>query len=73
MHRFRLVVFGACLAAFISGCGEDQPNASAQPGEANAAFGKKSADMMKSANAGMDPKIAKKGNAAPPTAAAPAK
>jgi len=57
MNRFRLMVFSAFVAAgMISGCGEDQPNAPAQPAEVNVDFAKKTADMMKNANSGMDPK-----------------
>jgi hypothetical protein len=66
MHRLRFAVFTAFVAGVISGCGEDQPNAAAQPNEVNADFAKKSVDMMKSANAGMDPKAARKGLGAPP-------
>ena len=38
MYRFRLMLFSAFVAGMISGCGEDQPNAPAQPGEVNAAI-----------------------------------
>lgn len=42
------------------GCGENQPNAPAQPAEVSSAdFAKKTADMMKNANTGMDPKQSK--------------
>jgi hypothetical protein len=59
MNRFRLMLVTAFVAGMISGCGEDQPNAPAQPSEVNADFGKKTADMMKNANSGIDPKNAK--------------
>ena len=78
MRRLRYVVLGACLfvpCAFV-GCGEDQPNAPAKPTEVNADFAKKTADMMKGASAGMDPKAVKKSGAptaAPKPAPAPAK
>jgi hypothetical protein len=49
----------AFVIGMISGCGEDQPNAPAQPGEVNADFAKKTVDMMKEANAAIDPKKAK--------------
>ncbi len=68
MYRFRLMLLSACVAGMISGCGEDQPNAPAQPGEVNVDFAKKTADMMKNANSGMDPKKSK-----PAPAPAPAK
>jgi hypothetical protein len=54
MYRFRVMLLSALVAGMISGCGEDQPNAPAQPAELNADFAKKTADMMKSANSGMD-------------------
>lgn len=42
-----------------AGCGEDQPNKPAQPEDVSSAdFAKKTADMMKDANTGMDPKKA---------------
>jgi hypothetical protein len=59
MRRFRWVLLSGFLACFAGGCGEDQPNAPAKPEEVNADFAKKSADMMKSANVGMDPKALK--------------
>jgi hypothetical protein len=64
MYRFRVMVLSALMAGMISGCGEDQPNAPAQPGEVNADFAKKTADMMKSANSGINPKNAKQAPAA---------
>jgi hypothetical protein len=60
MYRFRVMLLSGLMAGMTSGCGEDQPNAPAQPGDLNADFAKKTADMMKSANSGIDPKIAKK-------------
>jgi hypothetical protein len=48
------------LAGLISGCGEGQPNAPAQPTDLGKDFGQKSQDMMKNANSGMDLKGAKK-------------
>jgi len=66
MHRLRYVFAAAVLVGFIPGCGgEDQPNASATPEQVNADFGAKSAELMKNANTGMDPKKAKSGGAAP--------
>jgi len=63
MRRLRYVVLTAFLTGAIPGCGgESQPNAPAQPEEVNADFGKKSADMMKNANSGMDLKAAKEAN-----------
>ena len=42
-----------------AGCGEDQPNKPAQAEDVNSAdFTKKTGDMMKAANSGMDPKKA---------------
>jgi hypothetical protein len=67
MHRLRLTLLIAFLAGIISSCGEDQPNAPAQPGEVTADFAKNAADMMKKANTGMDPKAAKQAKTAPPT------
>jgi hypothetical protein len=52
----------AFLTGILTGCtGEDQPNAPANPEEVNADFAKKTSDMMKAANTGMDPKKAKSG------------
>jgi hypothetical protein len=65
MNRLRSAVLAGFLAGLIPGCGEDQPNRPAQPDEVTADFGKKSADMMKAANAGMDPKKARAGGSAP--------
>jgi hypothetical protein len=64
MRRLSLIVGAGFLGCVIGGCGENQPNAPAQPAEANADFIKKTADMMKDANAGMDLKKARS-NAAP--------
>ena len=68
MHRLRTAVVAAFLTGVVLGCdGQEQPNAPAKPEEVNADFAKKSADMMKAANVGMDPK-----NLKSPAAAAPA-
>jgi hypothetical protein len=65
MYRLRCALLAGFLASLIAGCGEDQPNRPAQPNEVNADFARKSADMMKAANTGMDPKKAKAGSSAP--------
>lgn len=65
MRRFRAALLTVFMASFIPGCGEDQPNAPAKPEEVNADFGAKTADMMRGANTGMDPKKAKAGTPAP--------
>ena len=60
MHRFRYLLFAVSLFGFAAaGCGEDQPNASAKPEEVTPDFSKKSGDMMREANNGMDPKMLK--------------
>ena len=59
MYRLRLVLSTVLLAGIFSGCSEDQPNAPAQPDQTGADFQKKTADMMKAANSGMDVKKAK--------------
>jgi hypothetical protein len=53
MKRLCSVICVAFLAGMISGCGDgsDSPNAT-PPTETNADFAKKTADMMKDANAG---------------------
>ena len=61
MRRLQCVVWTALLAGVFAGCGDDQPNAPAQPNEVNQEFVSKTADMMKSANTGMDPKMLNKG------------
>ena len=62
MRRLQYVVGTALLAGVFSGCGEDQPNAPAQPSEVNTKeFISKTTDMMKAANTGMDPKMLNKG------------
>lgn len=61
MHRFRGFIFTAVVAAFLSGCSEDQPNAPAKPEQVNTDFAAQSAADMAKANAGMDPKALKKG------------
>ena len=58
MDRKQMLVLAVLLGAVLPGCGEDQPNAPAAPSEVNADFGKKSQDMMKEANSGMDLKKA---------------
>jgi len=59
MRRLSLAIAAALLGCIISGCGEDQPNAPAQQSELTPDFAAKTADMMKNANTGMDPKAAK--------------
>jgi hypothetical protein len=56
MRRYGFLLLGLAISCFSGGCGEDQPNASAAPEAVNADFAKKSADMMKAANSGMDKK-----------------
>lgn len=56
MRRYRAALLTLFLAGIITGCSENQPNAPAKPEEVNADFGAKTADMMKNANTGMDPK-----------------
>lgn len=65
MRPLRYLLVGAVLfgGGALVGCGEDQPNAAAQPQDLGPDFAKKTADMMKSANSGMDPKQAKKPHA----------
>jgi hypothetical protein len=65
MNRLRCALLAGLLAGLIPGCGEDQPNRPASPEEATPDFARKSADMMKAANAGMDPKKARTGGMAP--------
>jgi hypothetical protein len=59
MRRLSLAIAAAFLGCIFSGCGENQPNAPAEPSDVNADFVKKTTDMMKAANTGMDPKAAK--------------
>jgi hypothetical protein len=60
MRRLSLMFAVAFLGCILSsGCGENQPNAPAEPTDLNADFAKKTADMMKDANKGMDLKGAK--------------
>jgi len=59
MRRLTLAIAALLLSCAFSGCGESQPNAPAEPTEVNADFAKKTADMMKDANTGMDPKAVK--------------
>jgi len=61
MHRFRFAFAAALLLGSISGCGQDQPNPSAQPGDLTSEFAQKTADQMKAANTGMNPKQAHPG------------
>jgi hypothetical protein len=63
MKRFRGAFAVAFLAGLLTGCGEDQPNQPASGSDLTPDFAAKSADMMKSANAGMNPKAAKSANA----------
>lgn len=56
MRRLSLALAAGFLACLFSGCGENQPNAPAEPSDVNADFVKKTTDMMKEANTGMDPK-----------------
>jgi hypothetical protein len=65
MNRLRLTLLTAFLAGVVSGCSEDQPNTSTPPSEAGPEFAKKTADMMKNANTGMDFKKAKAAAGAP--------
>jgi hypothetical protein len=68
MHRLRYAVGAAFLSGILAGCGgEDQPNAPAKPEEVNVDFAKKTADMMKAANTGMDPKKVKSAAGKPAT------
>ena len=65
MYRLRLTLCAAFLAGMISGCGDSSDSPNATPPEAtDADFAKKTADMMKDANAGMDLKKAQQQNAA---------
>jgi hypothetical protein len=60
MRRLCFAISAAFLACLLSGCGENQPNAPATPEDVSAPdFAKKTADMMKNANSGMDLKKAK--------------
>ena len=67
MIRLRCLAGAAILAGVISGCGgEDQPNAPAKAEDLGPDFAKKTADMMKNANSGMDLKAAKEANKGKP-------
>lgn len=68
MNRMRALAVAAILAGALPGCGEDQPNQPAEEKDLGAEFGKNTADMMKSANSGMDLKGAQKTNARKGTA-----
>jgi hypothetical protein len=54
MYRLRSVICVAFLAGMISGCGDgaDSPNATPPEATNSPDFAKKTADMMKDANAG---------------------
>jgi hypothetical protein len=68
MYRLRTLIGVAFLAGMISGCGDglDSP-ASTPPEQTDADFAKKTADMMKEANAGsMDLKKAQQKSAEAP-------
>ena len=66
MYRFRAAILAGFLACYAGGCGdESQPNAPTPPEAVNEDFTKKTADMMKSANSGMDPKNLKKASGTP--------
>jgi hypothetical protein len=67
MSRLRCLALAAILGGVLPGCGEDQPNAPAKSSELGEDFAKKTADMMKNANSGMDLKAAKDANKAKPT------
>jgi hypothetical protein len=66
MSRLRCLALAAILGGALSGCGEDQPNPPAKPAELGEDFAKKTQDMMKGANSGMDLKAAKDANKAKP-------
>jgi hypothetical protein len=56
MFRLRLAFVAAILAGISAGCSEDQPNAPATATDASKPdFAKKTSDMMKEANKGMEP------------------
>jgi len=59
MDRLRFALATALLVGSISGCGQDQPNPPAQPSDLTSDFAQKTADQMKAANTGMDPKQAR--------------
>ena len=66
MYRLRWMLCVALLAGFAAGCDEDQPSTPTPAAEANADFGKKSQDMMKAANSGIDLKKAQSTTPAKP-------
>jgi hypothetical protein len=71
MRRFGSLILCGAISCFAGGCdGEDQPNAPTPPEAVNADFAKKTADMMRAANTGMDKKSQKAAKAK--TAEAPA-
>lgn len=69
MRRFGFLIVGGAMACFAGGCGEDQPNASTPPEQVNEDFTKKTADMMRAANTGMDKKNMRSAGKAAPKAA----
>ena len=72
MRRFGTLILGGAICCFAVGCGEDQPNASTPPEAVNEDFAKKTADMMRAANTGMNKKSSKtKGGAKASAAATP--
>ena len=66
MHRLRWIICTAFLAAFVPGCGDgmDSPTAPQPDVATTPDFTKKTGDMMKEANAGMDLKKAQAASAA---------
>ena len=65
MRRVRYALAAAFLPCLFPGCAEEtQPNPAATNEQVNKDFGVKSAEMMKNANAGMDPSKLKAGGAA---------
>ena len=73
MRRFGSLMLCGAISCFAVGCdGEDQPNAATPPEAVNEDFAKKTSDMMRAANTGMDKKsqkAAKAKAAATPTPA----
>jgi hypothetical protein len=67
MNRLRCLALAAILGGVFSGCGENQPNPPAKDADLGADFAKKSQDMMKDANSGMNLKAAKDANKAKPS------
>jgi hypothetical protein len=71
MRRFCSALVVITMAIALGGCGENQPNAPANPQEQSADFGQKAGEMMKTANTGMDPKNLKSGGPPAPGAMMP--